>query len=63
MCCLGDKNPKASPGSDGLCRLTPVRAGDMTECSISHLVAHGNGQKRGKRREASYRRKITMPKA
>lgn len=31
----------------------------MTECSISYLVAHSNGQKRGhrQRREAGFRRK------
>lgn len=35
----------------GLCWLaqSPVKGGDMTECSISHLVAHGNGHKSGPR--------------
>lgn len=60
MCCLAT-NPKASPGSDGavMSEEAACDSGDMTECSISHLVAHGNGQKRGhrERREAGYMRK------
>lgn len=60
MCCLAT-NPKASPGSDGtvMSEAAACDSGDMTECSIGHLVAHGNGQKRGhrERRESGYMRK------
>lgn len=63
MCCPATKTPEAH--SDGAVMSEEVEWGDMTECSISHLVAHGNGHIRGhrQRREVSYRREIRTPKA
>lgn len=65
MCCVVTKTPKAHPGSDGAVMSEEAEWGDMTDCSISHLVTHGNGHKRSQRqrREVSYGREIRTPKA
>lgn len=63
MCCSATKTPEAH--SDGTLMSEEAEWGDMTECSISHLVAHGNGHKRShrQRREVSCRREIRTLKA